>query len=74
MSPRYKKLIGLALLLPALVAYFFAAAALGEFVPDTQLLKLPYFIVAGVAWAFPTVFFIRWMERDKRRDNAPDRR
>ncbi len=65
MSPRIKKLIGLAILLPALFIYFIAAAALGERVPDHQLLKALYFIAAGVAWALPVIYLLRWAEREK---------
>ena len=68
MSPRLKKLIGFAALLPAIILYFFAAAALGERVPDNQLLKVAFYLVAGIAWAAPAGVFIRWMERDP---NAP---
>lgn len=64
MSPRIKKLIGFAALLPAIALYFFAAAALGELVPSNQLLKVAYYLVAGIAWAAPAGLFIRWMERD----------
>ena len=64
MSPRIKKLIGFALFLPALMLYFFAAAALGELVPNIQLLKAAYYLVAGIAWAFPARFLMVWMERD----------
>ncbi|WP_411817979.1 DUF2842 domain-containing protein [Hyphococcus sp. DH-69] len=61
MQPRVKKLIGFALFLPALALYFFAAAALGERIPFNQLLLVPYYIIAGVAWAFPTKYLLRWM-------------
>ncbi len=64
MSPRIKKLIGFLLFLPALMLYFFAAAALGELVPNIQLLKAAYFLVAGIAWAFPARYLMVWMERD----------
>ncbi|MEZ5897505.1 MAG: DUF2842 domain-containing protein [Parvularculaceae bacterium] len=60
MNPRYKKLIALAVMLPAVTAYFFAAAALGEKVPDIWALRVIYFAVAGVAWAVPVTFLIRW--------------
>ena len=48
----------------ALVLYFFAAAALGEHVPNIQLLKAAYFLFAGVAWAWPGVHFVRWMQAE----------
>jgi hypothetical protein len=64
MSPRIKKLIGFAAFLPALVVYFFAAAALGELVPNNQLLKAGYYLIAGIAWAFPARFAMVWMETE----------
>jgi hypothetical protein len=33
-------------------------------VPDFWFLKLLYFIVAGVAWAIPAHYLMRWMEKD----------
>lgn len=67
MPPRIKKLIGFSLFLPALIVYFFAAAALGERVPDIQLLKAAYFLVAGVAWALPAKFLMQWMNAEPNR-------
>jgi len=64
MKPRHKKLIGFGLFLPALALYFFAAAALGETVPNIQLLKAAYYLIAGVAWAFPAKFLMAWMEKE----------
>ncbi|MHA7870819.1 MAG: DUF2842 domain-containing protein [Hyphococcus sp.] len=64
MTPRVKKLIGFALFLPAVTAYFFAAAALGERVPDIQLLKVVYYLAAGIAWAFPTKRLLVWMNAE----------
>ena len=73
MSPRVKKLIALAVLLPGLFVYFFAAAALGERVPDMQLLKVLYYIAAGLAWAFPVRYLIMWANADPapKRDDSP---
>ena len=64
MSPRIKKLLGLLILLPALFFYLFAAAALSEQLPDFWLIQLIYFIVAGVVWAFPMKYLMRWMNAE----------
>lgn len=72
MSPRLKKLIGFLAFLPALILYFFAAAALGERVPNIQILKVLYFLVAGVAWALPAAFLMRWMEAEPKKDAGGD--
>ena len=70
MPARIKKLIGFAAFLPALTLYFFAAAALGERVPDNQLLKAGYFLLAGIAWAFPAKYLISWMNADPPSNDA----
>ena len=64
MSPRYKKLVGFLLFLPALALYFFAAAALGERVPNVQALKVVYYLIAGIAWAFPTKYLLTRMNAE----------
>ncbi|HNS86709.1 MAG TPA: DUF2842 domain-containing protein [Parvularculaceae bacterium] len=64
MTPRRKKLIGLVLLPPGLILYFGAVVTAAERLPDVQIVKLLYFIVTGLAWAAPTIPFIRWMERE----------
>ncbi|MCB2112714.1 MAG: DUF2842 domain-containing protein [Parvularculaceae bacterium] len=61
-----KKLIGLAVLAPALIVYFGVVVTLADHLPDNAALKLVYFIVTGLAWAAPTIPFIRWMEREPR--------
>ncbi len=61
MSPRIKKLIGIALTLPYLGAYLFAAAALGELVPRFWPIQLAYYAIAGVVWVFPLKHLMLWM-------------
>lgn len=65
MPARLKKLLGFAVLLPALAVYFLAAAALGERVPDHQFLKAGYYLIAGLAWAFPAKYLVQWMNAEK---------
>lgn len=73
MPPRIKKLIGFAAFLPVLMLYFFAAAALGELVPNNQLLKAAYFLVAGIAWALPTKYLITWMNAEPKAANETEK-
>ncbi|MCK5749792.1 MAG: DUF2842 domain-containing protein [Oricola sp.] len=73
MTPRLKKLIGFTLFLPALILYFFAAAALGELVPNMQLLKAVYYLAAGIAWAFPARYLMQWMEREPSKHKGLER-
>ena len=74
MPPRVKKLVGFAIFLPLLILYFFAAAALGEQVPNHQLLKAPYYIIAGIAWAFPAKFLMQWMNAEPKNQNSVPKR
>jgi len=64
MPPRLKKLIGIFILLPYLIIYAFAAAALGEQVPEFWLFKLLYFMIAGIIWVFPIKYLMLWMNRE----------
>ncbi|MEE2691902.1 MAG: DUF2842 domain-containing protein [Pseudomonadota bacterium] len=64
MPPRLKKLIGLFILLPGLLAYIFAAIVVADYVPDFWLIELAYFIVAGVLWALPMKYLVDWMNKD----------
>lgn len=64
MKPRMKKLLGLFILLPALLAYILVAIVIADYLPDFWLIELAYFIVAGVVWAFPMKYLMDWMNRD----------
>lgn len=61
MTPRIKKLVGLFILLPGIAVYLTAAMILADRVPDIWLLKLVYFLVAGLVWAFPARYLMRWV-------------
>lgn len=63
MQPRVKKLIGLVLAAPLLLIYIGAAAWIGSALPETVLLQAPYYLVAGVIWAFPAKYAVLWMNR-----------
>ncbi|NWG70287.1 MAG: DUF2842 domain-containing protein [Parvularculaceae bacterium] len=65
-APRLRKLLGVSLLLPLLGAYLFGAALLGALVPPRWWLQTPFYIAAGILWAFPAIALVRWMERDAR--------
>lgn len=61
MSPRIRKFVGMLVLLPGLGAYLLGAMVLADRVPEFWLVKLAYFIVAGVAWALPVRGLMKWM-------------
>jgi hypothetical protein len=70
MSPRIRKLLGVALLLPGLGAYLFAAAMIGARLPAAWYFQIPFYALAGVFWALPAFFLIRWMERPPSRNGT----
>lgn len=63
MNPRHKKLLGVVILPVALLLYFGVVVSLADRLPSFWLVQLIYFIVTGLAWAIPTIPFIRWMEK-----------
>ncbi|MEM9494630.1 MAG: DUF2842 domain-containing protein [Pseudomonadota bacterium] len=63
MAPRIKKLIALAILLPGLLIYFLAVAALADWTPDHRLVRGVYYLIVGVAWAYPVMHLLRWADR-----------
>ena len=70
LQPRQKKLIGLAILGPALILYIGVAAWLGAKLPQNTLLQLPFFLVAGVLWALPARYLVKWMVRPAAESDA----
>jgi hypothetical protein len=64
-APRRKKFIALIALLPGLAIYLLLAAMIGERIPNIAILQILYYVAAGVAWAFPTQFLLKWAEKDQ---------
>ena len=68
MSQSSRKLLGIVLTLVVLVVYAGLATAIYDrfLVGAPPFLLLAYFIVAGLFWAVPIGFIIRWMARPDR--------
>ena len=65
MSPRIKKLIGAWILIFGLAIYAIVVVLLGSvFIPRHWAPELLYYIIAGVAWAYPTKYLIAWMHKE----------
>jgi hypothetical protein len=60
MSIRLRKFLSLFILVPGLAAYCFLAIALADRIPDFWAAQLAYFMIAGLAWAYPASRLIRW--------------
>ena len=63
MKERTRKLSGSIGLLFGLSAYIVACVNLADFVPRQFLLEMLFYALAGVGWAYPTIFLIRWMNK-----------
>lgn len=68
MNPRIKKLIGtiIMVLFVALYALAIAAFAPRILTGASKGVELAFYVVAGLAWAFPLMPLIRWMEKKPR--------
>ncbi len=65
MNARTRKAIGGLGILVFLTAYVIAVVSLGDHLPDNKLVKLVYFVVAGMAWGAPLIPLITWMNRGR---------
>ena len=65
MTQRNRKLVGVVLTLIVLIVYVGLATAIyiALLTGFDQWVLLIYFAVAGLAWAIPIGFIIRWMAR-----------
>ena len=68
MTQSTRKLLGTVLILLVLVVYSWLAMVVYEqlLTGAPPLALLAYFIVAGLSWAIPISFIIRWMARPDR--------
>jgi membrane protein implicated in regulation of membrane protease activity len=65
MSRRKRKLVGALLLIVVVPVYAMLAVELSRYVlaGASWWMQALFFLVAGIAWAFPILPLIRWMER-----------
>lgn len=65
MNMRTRKLVGTLILIVFLALYALVAMAFGaaRIVDESNLARIIYFLVAGLAWVIPAGFLIRWMQR-----------
>lgn len=65
MRQRTRKLIGTLLMVLLIVVYIFAAMLTAvKILPGTStFLQLCFYFVAGLLWALPAAFLIKWMQK-----------
>lgn len=69
LGARPRKLAGVFALLIGLPVYAGAAAWIAiTLVPDSRILEIFYYLVAGLAWILPVMPLIKWMNRDHTAD------
>jgi len=60
---RWRKLIGLVVLLAFMFVYAMFVMTYAVYrLPDNGVLEFFYFLIAGIVWAFPAIFLIKWMQ------------
>lgn len=65
MRMRSRKLVGSMVMIAFVIAYALAAMGLaqGRVTEASRLVQGLYYAVLGLAWIFPAMLIIRWMER-----------
>ncbi len=64
MNARTRKLIGMMILLLGLAGYTLAGVYVAiTYIPEHWLVRLGYYIFAGLAWAYPARALLTWMHR-----------
>jgi hypothetical protein len=61
MSPRVRKLIGLAGILGFLAAYVVVVSAVSDHIPKQWVAQLAFYVVVGLVWGVPILPLISWM-------------
>jgi hypothetical protein len=62
MPPRARKALGLLALLVGLAVYAAIASKLSDVLPASELVRVPYYLAAGLLWIWPALRLIRWMQ------------
>ena len=65
MSPRVRKLVGSVGVLVFLGFYIWAATAVAERLPDSTVVQLVFFALAGTLWGLPLFPLIAWVQRGR---------
>jgi hypothetical protein len=65
MTAHVRKFIGIFVILGFMIAYGWAAIAVGERLPQTFWMQVIYYPVAGMAWALPLKPLFGWMNRGR---------
>lgn len=56
-----RKIFGSLALLVFLAIYIVIAVKIGGLLTDRKLLSIPYYLIAGIAWALPLKPLLLWM-------------
>lgn len=65
MSASIRKAIGSVAIVVFLIAYVWAAVAIGVRLPDQWAIRLAYYAVVGLVWGVPLIPLIMWMNRER---------
>ena len=68
MNPRLRRLIAALGTVVFLAFYVWAVIAIGDRLPDSPLIDMAFFAIAGIAWGIPLFPLIMWAEGGKSKD------
>lgn len=63
MPPRARRFAASIGMLAFLAFWIWGAVMIGERLPDIQIIKMIFFVVAGMGWGIPLIPLLRWAER-----------
>ncbi|HEY1605718.1 MAG TPA: DUF2842 domain-containing protein [Allosphingosinicella sp.] len=61
--PSWRKPVGILLILLLIAFWAWLAATVADWLPDFRLLRLLFFLTAGLIWILPLKPLLKWMER-----------
>jgi hypothetical protein len=65
MTARVRKAIGSLIIVVFMLAYIAVAASIGGHMPDQPLVRLAYYLIAGIGWSLPLIPLMIWMNRGR---------
>ncbi len=63
MPPRVKKIFGSLAICVFVLFWMFLTVSLSGFVPKNVIAETGFYIFMGLAWAFPLMPVLKWMEK-----------
>lgn len=63
MPPRARRFVAFLAVIAFLAFWVWGSISISELLPDHALVKMVFFIVAGMGWGLPLIPLLRWAEK-----------